>query len=274
MHPPKNLPVCAKIDRIVVLTHDDVPKVEADSSLFSVKNERSVPPNRQSHMAERYINQFRERYIAIYRPNKRTYTILEWVHAGNYWKRHLTDPDSLNAIVIGSSELRPAPTKINTIRSTVIQENRLVKCMASGEYLIYQGRDVAIVQKTSDSTANFRPSIFAGEFPAANIPIGPVVTIPPLWTLRDPPAAAAPTIATIPMRIAWIIAEDSSKKGEKCAITLDEISPITASVTSCYHVFTTTALETWFQSKSICPVCKQKATYTAAYAASTDLIES
>jgi hypothetical protein len=71
------------------------------------------------------------------------------------------------------------------------------------------------------------------------------------------------------MRIAWIIAEDASKKGETCAITLDEISPITASVTSCYHVFTTSALETWFQTKSICPVCKQKATYTPAYITET-----
>jgi hypothetical protein len=141
--------------------------------------------------------------------------------------------------------------------------------MAMGEYLIYKARDVAIVQKTADSIANFRQSTFAGEFPAGTVPVGLSVTIPPLWTLRDPtpPPVPKPVAATLPMRIAWIIAEDASKKGETCAITLDEISPITASVTSCYHVFTTSALETWFQSKDICPVCKQKATYTAAFAA-------
>lgn len=224
-------------------------------------------------MAEQYIHQFRERYIAIYRPNKRTYTILEWVHGSNYWKRHLTDPEALAAIVLSSHSLRPAPTKINTIRSTVVQEDKLVKCMAGGEYLIYNGRDVAIVQKTADSIANFRPSIFAGEFLATTVPVGPIVTIPPLWTLREVAPPVTPPARALPMRIAWIIAEDASKKGETCAITLDEISPITASVTSCYHVFTTTALETWFKTKSICPVCKQKATFTAAFAAAEELTQ-
>jgi len=235
------------------------------------KSEPYVPTTILSHMTERYIHQFRECYIAVYRPNKKTYANQEWFHCSNHWKRHLTDPEALAAIVISSHTLPPAPTKINTIRSTVIQENKLVKCMATGEYLIYKGRDVAIVQKRSDSIANFRPSIFAGEFPAGTIPVGPIITIPPLWTLRDiqPVAPPKPVVATLPMRIAWIIAEDASKKGETCAITLDEISPITASVTSCYHVFTTSALETWFQTKSVCPVCKQKASYTPAYTTET-----
>ena len=67
------------------------------------------------------------------------------------------------------------------------------------------------------------------------------------------------------MRIAWIIAEDASKKGDKCAITLDELSPLTASVTSCYHVFTTTALDIWFQTNHTCPVCKQRTVATRAF---------
>jgi len=67
------------------------------------------------------------------------------------------------------------------------------------------------------------------------------------------------------MRIAWIIAEDASKKGETCAITLDEVSPLTASVTSCYHVFDTKALNIWFQTNTTCPVCKQKTVATKAF---------
>jgi hypothetical protein len=67
------------------------------------------------------------------------------------------------------------------------------------------------------------------------------------------------------MRIAWIIAEDASKKGETCAITLDEVSPLTASVTSCYHVFDTKALNIWFQTNNTCPVCKQKTVATKAF---------
>jgi hypothetical protein len=72
------------------------------------------------------------------------------------------------------------------------------------------------------------------------------------------------------MRIAWIIAEDASKKGETCAITLDELSPLTASVTSCYHVFTTTALDIWFQTNNTCPVCKQRTVATRAFASTED----
>jgi hypothetical protein len=67
------------------------------------------------------------------------------------------------------------------------------------------------------------------------------------------------------MRIAWIIAEDASKKGETCAITLDEVSPLTASVTSCYHVFDTKALDIWFQTNTTCPVCKQNTVATKAF---------
>ena len=217
-------------------------------------------------MTERFIHQFRDSYISIYRPNKRTYTILQWVNAQNYWKRHLTDPEHLAQIQLCTQTIPPAPTKINTIRGNTAT-NRFVHCMASGQYLLYNGHHVAILQKRGDSVANFQPSLFAGEFPGATIPIGPEVTVAPLWTLNDVvPVIPKPVKAVaIPMRIAWIIAEDSSKKGETCAITLDEISPLTASVTSCYHVFNTKALDIWFQTNHTCPVCKQKTVATRAF---------
>jgi hypothetical protein len=223
-------------------------------------------------MAERFIHQFREAYIAIYRPNKRTYAILEWVRGQNYWKRHLTDPDHQAQIQLCTQVIPAAPTKLNTLRGNT-NEHRFVKCMTSGQYLLYNGHHVAIVQKTVTSASNFQNSLFAGEFPCANIPIGPEATVPPLWTLAGdepvpvpPPGALKRTPLGIPMRIAWIIAEDASKKGETCAITLDEVSPLTASVTSCYHVFDTKALDIWFQTKTTCPVCKQNTVATKAFA--------
>lgn len=219
-------------------------------------------------MAERFIHQFRDSYIAIYRPNKRTYTILEWVAGTNYWKRHLTDPDHLAQIQLCTQTIPPAPTKINTIRGNTAT-NRFVKCIASGQYLLYNGHHVAILQKTVDSASNFQSTLFAGEFPGHTLPVGETVTDRPLWTLNgdDPVPTPVPKRASvaIPMRIAWIIAEDASKKGETCAITLDELSPLTASVTSCYHVFTTKALDIWFQTNNTCPVCKQKTVATKAF---------
>ena len=220
-------------------------------------------------MAERFIHQFRDAYIAIHRPNKRTYTILEWVNTHNYWKRLFTDPDHLAQVVLCRQVIPMAPVKVNTIRGNT-NEQRFVRCMTSGQYLLYNGHHVAIMQKRGDSTSNFQPSLFVGEFPCDTIPIGPEATVAPLWTLAGAPAPSAPLpkpIAVgIPMRIAWIIAEDASKKGETCAITLDEVSPLTASVTSCYHVFDTKALDIWFQTKTTCPVCKQNTVATKAFA--------
>ena len=221
----------------------------------------------QSHMAERLIHQFREAYIAIYRPNKRTYTILEWVRGHSYWKRHLTDPDHQAQIQLCRQVIPMAPTNINTLRGNT-NEHRFVKCMASGQYLLYNGHHVAVIQKRGSSASNFQNSIFAGEFSADTIPIGTTTTELPLWTLADAaPVAPVPKRVPvgIPMRIAWIIAEDASKKGETCAITLDELSPLTASVTNCYHVFNTKALDIWFQTNNTCPVCKQKTVATKAF---------
>lgn len=219
-------------------------------------------------MAERFIHQFRDSYIAIYRPNKRTYTILQWVTDRNYWKRHLTDPDHLAQIELCTQTIPPAPTKINTIRGNVAT-NRFVKCIASGQFLLYNGHHVAILQKTADSASNFQNSLFAGEFPGHTIPIGTTTADRPLWTLTGddpvPVPPPKPVRVAIPMRIAWIIAEDACKKGETCAITLDELSPLSASVTSCYHVFTTKALDIWFQTNNTCPVCKQRTVATRAF---------
>jgi Zinc-finger of the MIZ type in Nse subunit len=74
------------------------------------------------------------------------------------------------------------------------------------------------------------------------------------------------TLKPIPQRIAWILAEDACKKGETCSITMEEITPLTSSVTTCYHFFNSEAIETWLQSKPMreCPVCKRTCYATKA----------
>jgi hypothetical protein len=71
----------------------------------------------------------------------------------------------------------------------------------------------------------------------------------------------------IPQRIAWIVAEDACKRGEDCSITLDAITPITAAVTSCFHVFDADAIAKWLESTpgSLCPMCKKAAVATVCF---------
>jgi hypothetical protein len=71
----------------------------------------------------------------------------------------------------------------------------------------------------------------------------------------------------IPQRIAWLIADDACKNKEVCPISTNEISPITAAVTTCFHVFESEHLSEWFARNRItkCPVCRQVCQMTKAY---------
>jgi len=215
-----------------------------------------------SPMTEPTVHMFRERYIAVYRPNKKTYTILEWSINGSYWKRHLINPDDIPAISVRVQNIPQAITRLNIKRFNVTV-NSLVHCTTTGEYLDYKEHAVAIVKKRGGSPRQFPPSMFAGEF-VCTARSDPPATIPPLWTLHVERVLPVEKIQPIPSRIAWIIAEDASKKGESCSITLEEISPITASVTSCFHVFDTIAITHWFELHNTCPMCKQKTVATPA----------
>ena len=55
------------------------------------------------------------------------------------------------------------------------------------------------------------------------------------------------------------------KKGDTCPITMELLSPITASVTSCYHVFDTEAIDHWLTEHKTCPVCKQACSSSKAF---------
>jgi len=226
---------------------------------------------------EQSIQTFRERYIAIYRPNKKTYSILNWVADGACWMRAIQSDDAtIAATTLRTSATPHAPVEINTHYNNTNPQQR-VKCVASGQYLRWREFDVAIIQKKRGSGPPFQDALFVNEFICTTTAHETPGTRP-LWTLYPPVAApvAAPVntvyahVSTIkfeplPKRIAWIIAEDASKKGETCSITLEPISPITASVTTCYHVFDTDALATWLVTKNTCPLCKQKTVATVAF---------
>jgi hypothetical protein len=87
----------------------------------------------------------------------------------------------------------------------------------------------------------------------------------PAAPVPQPTVILATTLEAIPKRIAWLIAEDAAKNDEKCPITMELISPITASVTNCYHTFDTQAIMSWLINNTTCPQCRKKCVATAAY---------
>jgi len=99
-----------------------------------------------------------------------------------------------------------------------------------------------------------------------------------LWELRvaeappqEPPPLLMPVermikLKAIPKKIAWLIAEDA--KEEVCPISTNPISPITAAVTTCFHVFDHDSIAEWFTRTPAhtCPVCREVCEFTKAFA--------
>jgi hypothetical protein len=238
---------------------------------------------------ERFVN----RYLAIYRPNKRTYSVIEWVQERRYWRRALLDPDHTPAINIRSHNTPPALVNINI--SPTLNRRKYVRCKALDKFLFYNNICVPIIQKVPGSEHEFAHSTFAGEFQCTTVSTEPIFT-QPMWTLYPlvpvpvpvpvPAPVPAPAPAPVPLpipflpqefqvfanlpepiprRIAWLVADDASKNGESCSITLDEISPITASVTTCFHVFNSDAIAKWLTTNQLCPMCKKRCQVTVAF---------
>ena len=216
------------------------------------------------------IRMFRRSQIAIFRPNKKTYSILGFNLNGAYWSRNPVDPEYVATSTIRRHILPSAPVVINTIPyNTTVNLN--VKCKATGKYLFYDNMEIPIVIKERDSPRSFSDAFYNFEFTCTATSEETPGT-EALWTLYTAEPRVVYTLLTpqpvlepIPQRIAWLIAEDASKRGETCSITLDEISPITASVTTCFHTFDANAIATWFQTNDTCPMCKRKAIATSAY---------
>jgi len=205
-------------------------------------------------MGERSIQTFIGNHIAVYRINKKTFSILKYDHDKQIWSRVIVNPDC--NITLGPNIFHPASVKI------VINDlGNNVDCIANGSYLKYDDITVPVIQKTSNSAGKFPNSIFAFEFTCADMTTN--IHTGYLWTLS--PLPEVQVIEPLPRRIAWIIAEDAARNNDDCPITLSPISPITASVTSCYHVFATDAIEEWFQTNNTCPVCKKKTTAVASF---------
>jgi len=251
------------------------------------------------------VKTFTGRHIAILRKKKQTYSILEFSRTRNAWRPAVLDPVVNPITVIRKPINNNAGRDDVHANIAIDSTTRLIECKASGLYLKYGVINVPVIEKRPKSPRSFPASYFKNEFTSQfqeeAVDIGPLWEInPPLVVprppglevvrnimanqivgqlnrdvilarnrLRNPPPVDRQTntfiIEKIPQRIAWIVGEDAEKKGDTCPISLELLSPVTASVTACYHVFKTEAIQTWFETSNKCPMCNEITVFTECF---------
>ena len=119
-----------------------------------------------------------------------------------------------------------------------------------------------------------RPPAYEMVQPAAPAPTAPAPRPPPIQIPPQPnpllPSAAPParTRAPTPPRgvahpvaprhVLEVLKQDAISKGDSCPISFTPFAECDSiTVTSCFHLFETAALEQWFKAKQLCPTCKQ-----------------
>ena len=210
------------------------------------------------------IQTFTSQYICFFRRNKKTYYVLEWNNAVRKWLR--SNPDLPNLTLHRSTVSRDGQVTIN-MATYAAGFVRRIPIKADGFYLTSGDHNIPILKAVTTMPTAFMMT----EYTALDTPFTQTEHV--LWTLAPPVIAAAPPPLAVfqeklPKRIAWLIAEDASKAGDTCPISTNEISPVTASVTTCYHVFETDSINEWVQRHPIntpCPVCRKPCEVTVAF---------
>jgi len=217
-------------------------------------------------MSVERIHTFHGFLLAFYRPIKRTFYLMEWDSTSTpmRWKQHAGEHPPFTVHKTTAHSSGSVTIKIKKSRGAY---ETIITC--NGRFL--KGGDLCI----PIATAEHPPPVASikQEYVTVALENQDQYTLNTLlWRCQPPPAPApavpeTPKISPIPRRIAWLIADDACKNNENCPISLEEISPITASVTTCFHVFQTEHLKTWFQANASqsCPVCRKKCVAQDAY---------
>jgi hypothetical protein len=234
------------------------------------------------------IHNFTTHHIAFHRPVKRTFVVLYWDGQLRKWIPHTDDLPELR--LKRSSVSTQGVVQIN-VATRPYRAAMNIEVSSNDHYLTAGNIDIAIVKKTGTQLPQ---AFMKRDYPAPPATAEVEITDKELWTVRSAQEAAqqAPGLAAlataaqqqqqqpqqqpvfkiilkpIPQRIAWLIAEDSSKSKEICSITTDEISPITAAVTTCFHVFEYESIQEWVNknpARPTCPVCREVCAITKAF---------
>jgi len=195
--------------------------------------------------------------IAIYKPRKHRYYLMSWT--GNYW-------DYVDRPVQNELPIKKHKTDLH-IPSTVnirVRYNTYITVCASCEYLRIDEHDIPIVKRIGGGTVPL--SVSKHDFNNIYIDHDTYMRNVELWTIPESPnPPPSISLKSLPRRIAWILAEDAGKNGDKCSITMELISPITAAVTTCFHCFEHEAIQTWMERHTTCPQCRDPCVFTKAY---------
>jgi hypothetical protein len=208
------------------------------------------------------IHNFTTNLIAFWRPQKHSYHALTWDDQRRHWRPWY------GAIQGGLSKHRSATHTGSGSVEIKLMNNTMLRLRAEGEFLLLGTTRITLVKRASGATI---PSAWK------NHELGPLTErtgvdlAVSLWGIAPtpepilPPMVLGMVVDPIPKRIAWMVAEDAAKHDEKCPITMEPISPITASVTSCFHTFESEAIAAWLTNHSTCPQCRKNCVVTVAY---------
>ena len=210
---------------------------------------------------EESIHQFDGNLLAFWRPRKRTYYFLSWKPDTSRWEHYDEEHTPFTLHKTTLHERGSVTIRIKSVGPRHYQTR--IHC--DGTFLL-NGPLVIPIAKSAFPAQGAR---IKREYTTVDLdPTIPYERPQHLWTLT-PPAPAAPKTKlkpkAIPRRIAWLVAEDACKNKESCPISMEDISPITASVTSCFHVFDTPSLNIWLQEKNTCPSCREPCAAQTAF---------
>jgi hypothetical protein len=191
------------------------------------------------------IQSFVGRHVAIWRAQKKTFYALEWDGDSRTWRSWM--PSNVEDLSRHTSSHRPGFATLN------ISTSRSVVARANGEFLYNAYHIIPIVKIAGQIPNTWK----AREFGHV-IPLAPGLSIEALWiTAPEPVQEPEAPLPVLPRRIAVLVAEHAVKNNDRCPITMEQISPLTAAVTTCYHVFDGAAIMTWLASNTHCPECRQ-----------------
>lgn len=219
---------------------------------------------------EEQIQTFDGELLAFWRPRKRTFYFLQWDDTFSRWQHY--EGEHAPFTIHKSSFHRDG-----TVNIRVKGSRQLLKVNCDGRFLRLDNLIIPIAK--GDRPAP--PNRIKKEYTLSEVMAAPAAYLVErrLWIVRTPVApVTTPTVTVastklepIPRRIAWLIADDACHNNETCSISLENITPITASVTTCFHVFQTEHLNTWFKQqvdgggRRTCPVCRKRCVAQEAF---------
>lgn len=222
------------------------------------------------------IHTFNTNHVAFFRPIKRTYIVLNWHPHVRKWLKFTGNLPGLTLHRSLTTDNGTVRINIATRPNGIVQ---LIDVRSRGYYLQSGDNRITLLEKAGA----LPPPFNTVDYTLADPTLGVDLTEVDLWTTQPPPLGVAPAptplptvhavIATlvplkpIPKRIAWLIAEEAAKS-ETCPILSEPISPVTAAVTTCFHVFEYDAINEWFVRNPVntkCPVCRETCLFTKAF---------